>query len=77
MKMMMQDSSNKGMMAKKKQEIHAAMKREGKMEAHERIENMEEHIDLMQQMMEQMMQHQNKAYDLYEEYMNLDADLGS
>ena len=77
MKMMMQDTSNEGLMTKKKEEIHAAMKREGKMESHGRIENMEEHLDLMQQMMEQMMNHQNELYELYEEYRNLERDLGS
>ncbi len=77
MKMMMKDDSNKGAMGKKKEEIHAAMKHEGKMSSHVRAENMEEHLDLMQQMMEQMMHHQNEAYELYEEYRDLGTDLGS
>ena len=77
MEMMMQDDSNHGMMGKKKEEIHEAMKQEGTMQEHARIENMEEHIDMMQKMMEQMMHHQNEAYELYETYRDLGTDLGS
>ncbi len=77
MEMMMQDDSGKGMMGKTKGDIHEAMKKEGKMDAHARVGNMEEHLDLMQQMMEQMMQHQNEAYELFEAYRELDRDLGS
>ena len=77
MKMMMQDDDNKGKIGKKKEEIHSAMKREGKMGKNVRIENMEEHLDIMQRMMEQMMQHQNEAYELYETYRDLGTNLGS
>lgn len=77
MKMMMQDDGDIGVMGRKKEEIHAAMKREGKMEEYSRVEGMEAHLDMMQQMMEQMMQHQNEAYELYETYRDLGTNLGS
>ncbi len=77
MKMMMQDDGDKGMMGMKKEEIHEAMKGEDKMEMQARMGNMEEHLDMMQMMMEQMMQHQNEAYELFEAYRELDRDLGS
>ena len=77
MEMMMQDESGKGMMGKTKGEIHEGMKGEEEMEAHARMGNMEEHLDMMQQMMEQMMQHQNEYYELNEAYRDLDRDLGS
>jgi len=77
MKMMMEDEGGKGKMGMMKEEIHKAMRGEEKTNVHARIGNMEEHLDMMQQMMEQMMHHQNELYDLYEEYRDLNRDLGS
>ncbi|MFK7816730.1 MAG: hypothetical protein AB8B92_10375 [Gammaproteobacteria bacterium] len=77
MKMMMEDEDGKGKMGKMKEEIHKAMKGEEKTDVHARMGNMEEHIDMMQQMMEQMMHHQNELYDLYQEYRDFNRDLGS
>lgn len=77
MKMMMEDDGGKGKMGMMKEEIHKAMKGEKNTDVHAHIGNMEEHLDLMQQMMEQMMHHQNELYELYEEYRDLERDLGS
>jgi hypothetical protein len=77
MKMMMEDEGGKGKMGKMKEEIHKAMKGEEKTDVPARVENMEEHLDMMVQMMEQMMHHQNELYELFEEYRDLDRNLGS
>ena len=77
MKMMMEDEGGKGKMGKMKEEIHKAMKGEEETEVHARMGNMEEHLDMMQLMMEQMMHHQNELYELYGDYRNLNRDLGS
>lgn len=75
--MMMEDESGKGKMSMMKEEIHKAMEGVENTDVHARIGNMEEHLDMMQKMMEQMMHHQNELYELYEEYRDLDSNLGS